>query len=86
VHTLGHAPPLQSDWRGGGPPEWQPRFSGKQIQQVRAVARQHTARHTEVQRARLALLLYRHSEMTSPKAARQLGAERVLDRWRRRSV
>jgi Homeodomain-like domain len=87
LHTLRHAPPLQRDWHGGDPPEWQPRFSGKQIREARAVARQHTGRHAEVQRARLALLLYRHPEMTSPEAARRVGQSASwVYKWRRRWV
>jgi len=41
----------------------------------------------EVQRARLALLLYRHSEMSSPEAARRLGqSPQWVYQWRRRWV
>jgi len=41
----------------------------------------------EVQRARLALLLYRHSDMSSPEAARRLGQSSPwVYRWRRRWV
>ncbi len=85
--TLRYALPLQRDWRGGGPPEWQPRFTGRQIREARALAREHNARHSHVQRARLALLLYRHPEMTSPEAARRLGqSSSWVYKWRRRWV
>jgi len=49
--------------------------------------KQRGACHMEVQRARLALLLYRHSEMSSPEAARRLGqSPQWVYQWRRRWV
>jgi Homeodomain-like domain len=85
--TFHQASPLQRSWHGGGPPEWQPRFSGKEIRQARAVARRLTAPHAQVQRAQLALLLYRYPSMTSPEAARRLGRSASwVYLWRRRWV
>ncbi|MGH9918054.1 MAG: IS630 family transposase [Nitrososphaerales archaeon] len=59
--------------QGGVPPRWQPRISGRHVRQARLTARQRNAPHGQVQRARLALLLYRRPSMTSPEAARRLG-------------
>jgi len=70
--------------RGGPIPEWRPRFSGKRVRQCRQLINQRGACHMEVQRARLALLLYRHSEMSSPEAARRLGqSPQWVYQWRR---
>jgi len=52
---------------------WQPRFSGREIRQARAVARQRAAPHGPVQRARLACLLGRHPTLPSPEVGRRLG-------------
>ncbi len=73
MHTLCHAPPAVGDRQGGVPPEWQPRFSGKEVRQARLMAKQRAAAHSQVPRARLALLLYRRPSMPSPEAARRLG-------------
>ena len=84
MHTLPYAPLRQRDWHGGPPPEWQPRFSGKQIRLARAVARQRSAAHAAVQRAQLALLLRRYPRIRSPEAARRLGQSvDWVYRWRR---
>jgi transposase len=73
LHTLCHAPPAVGDRQGGVPPEWRPRFSGRQVRQARLVAKQRNSAHSKVQRARLALLLYRRPFLSSPDAGRRLG-------------
>lgn len=73
MHTFCHAPPAVGDRQGGVPPEWQPRFSGRQVRQARLIAKQRSAAHSQVQRARLALLLYRRPSLPSPEAGRRLG-------------
>src|ERR1700730_15229355 len=77
--------PLVPGWRGGRPPEWRPRFSGKQIREARKAALKLTGGHALVQRARLGLLLYRRPAMTSPDAARRLGqSPSWVYKWGRR--
>ncbi len=84
MHTLHHAPRPHPCQSGGQAPEWQPRFSGKQIRQARALAKQRRAPHGMVQRARLALLLRKHPRMSSSEAARRLGqSPSWVYRWRR---
>ena len=84
MRTLCHAPPAVGDRHGGVPPEWQPRFSGKYVRQARLTAKRRNAPHVLVQRARLALLLYRYPSMPSPEAARRLGqSSGWVYRWRR---
>src|ERR1700730_83080 len=79
--------PLVPGWHGGSPPEWQPRFSGKQIREARKASRKLTGGHAVVQRARLVLLLYRRPAMTSPDTARLLGqSPSWVYKWRRRWV
>ena|ERR1035437_3847218 len=65
--------PAVGDRQGGVPPEWQPRFSGRQVRKARLMAKQRTAAHSQVQRARLALLLYPRLSMPSAEAGRRLG-------------
>lgn len=85
--TLQPAPLPPRAWHGGVAPNWQPRFSGKQIRAARAVARQRMAPHAHGQRARLACLLYRRPAMPSPDAARRLGqSPGWVAQWRRRWV
>ena len=48
-------------------------FLRQQVRQARLVAKQRSAAHSQVQRARLALLLYRQPSLPSPEAGRRLG-------------
>ncbi len=84
MHTLCHAPPAVGGRHGGVPPGCQPRFSGKHVRQARLTAKQRNAPHSQVQRARLVLLLYRRPSMSSPEGARQLGQSPAwVYHWRR---
>src|SRR5258708_34562284 len=86
LNTFLRAPMIQFG-QGRCPPEWQPRVSGKQIREARRVSKKLTGGHAVVQRARLALLLYRRPAMTSPEAARRLGQSTSwVYKWRRRWV
>jgi hypothetical protein len=84
LHTIPSAPHTRH-WHGGPPPEYQPKFTDKELAQARAVAGQLRARHGLVQRARLAILFGEHPIISSPAAARRLGQSvSWVRKWRRR--
>ncbi len=69
----------------GPAPTYRPTFTEKDIQDAQRVARSHTAPHSHVQRARLALILAERPSIDSAEAGRLIGwhVQTVL-KWRRR--
>ncbi len=66
---------------------YQPRFSTTEIAQAQAWACSQALPHSEVQRARLVLLLDEQPDLRSPEAARRLGQSTSwVCKWRRRWV
>jgi transposase len=66
---------------------YQPRFSPAEIAQAQAWACSQALPHSEVQRARLVLLLDEQPDLRSPEAARRLGQSTSwVCKWRRRWV
>ena len=55
------------------PPKYQPRFSEEALEKARQIVRVHTAPHSRVQRARLALLLAEHPSISSVEAGILIG-------------
>jgi Homeodomain-like domain len=84
LHTIPPAPRARQ-WHGGPPPEYQPTFTDGEIEQARELAGRLRARHSLVQRARLAILLHEQPAISSPAAARRLGQSvSWVRKWRRR--
>lgn len=66
-------------------PTYRPTFTEEDIQEAQRVIRAHTAPHSHVQRAKLALILAQRPSIDNVEAGRMIGwhAQTVL-KWRRR--
>jgi transposase len=85
--TIQPAPRARRSWHGGPPPTYQPHFSETELAEARAWACSQALPHSEVQRARLVLLLNEQPDLPSPEAARRLGQSTAwVCKWRRRWV
>ena len=66
-------------------PHYQPEFTPEQLAQARKRAAQHSAPQREVQRARLALLLAQHPELSHKEIGARCGLDdETVYKWRRR--
>ena len=66
-------------------PHYQPEFTPEQLAQARKVAAQHSAPQREAQRARLALLLAEHPELSHKEIGARCGLDdETVYKWRRR--
>ena len=69
----------------GPKPQYQPRFKEDDLQRCRDIVRQRNAPHGHVQRARLALLLSEHPELSVLRVAAKLGmGSNFVWKWRKR--
>jgi transposase len=67
------------------PCQYNPTFSDEDIQKVRELCRRHSAPHTQVQRAKVALLLIENPGIHSAEVARRLAMhEQTVRKWRKR--
>lgn len=66
-------------------PHYQPHFTPAELEQARKVAAQHAAPFRQVQRARLALLLAEHPDLSHAEIGARCGLrEQTVYKWRRR--
>jgi transposase len=66
-------------------PHYQPQFTPAQLEEARKRAAQHSAPQREVQRARLALLLAAHPELSHKEIGARCGLDdETVYKWRRR--
>ena len=69
----------------GPKPNYCPTFTDDEIEQARQTVRKHSAPYNQVQRAKLALLLYEKPDLQNPVAGRLLGRhEHWVRCWRKR--
>ena len=66
-------------------PKYQPIFTSEEVEQARTVMGQHTAPHNQVVRAKMVLILAKHSSIGNDELAEEAGVHyHTACKWRKR--
>ena len=71
----------------GPKPKYQPRFAAEEITEARRIARQRNAPSSQVQRAKMVLILSEHPDISHETLAGEVGMHpNTVKKWRKRWV